>query len=250
VSFNIEPFSSLLLGRPAGPVRILFQQSLGKPLYTWREPGDRFQRIVYHPHGLVTADCVMTTSQYEANRESLAFALAIHAAFGNTLVIVGMSLNDAYLREQIQEFRRSLGDVYWFDSTFPPDLVRWASRHEITMVPVDWPDFWNVTASLPVNIDVSDLCSAWYLAVNEATEEAEGGSLGALQRSLPDESQSSDLARLARRMARAGKDSGESGKARTVRGREPRDIELAVRQRLIDAGIPIPALAKLYAPSS
>src|SRR5262249_50600632 len=41
VSFNIEPLSSLFLGRPAGPVRIVFQQPPGKPTYTWREPAGR-----------------------------------------------------------------------------------------------------------------------------------------------------------------------------------------------------------------
>jgi hypothetical protein len=63
VNFNIEPLSSLLLARPAGPVRIMFQQPKGKPAYTWREPGGRFQRLVYHPHGLATLDTVMTATQ-------------------------------------------------------------------------------------------------------------------------------------------------------------------------------------------
>ena len=60
VSFNIEPLSSLLLARPGGPMRIVYQQAQGKPLYSWREPSGRFQRLVYHPHGLATADTVMT----------------------------------------------------------------------------------------------------------------------------------------------------------------------------------------------
>jgi hypothetical protein len=34
ISFNIEPLSSLLLARPAGPVRIMFRQPQGKPGYT------------------------------------------------------------------------------------------------------------------------------------------------------------------------------------------------------------------------
>ena len=49
-----------LPARPAGPVRILFQQHRGKPGHAWREAGGRFQRIVYHPHGLATGDSVMT----------------------------------------------------------------------------------------------------------------------------------------------------------------------------------------------
>jgi hypothetical protein len=39
ISFNIEPLPSLLLARPAGPVRLAFRQPEGKPAYTWREPG-------------------------------------------------------------------------------------------------------------------------------------------------------------------------------------------------------------------
>ena len=245
VSFNIEPFTSLLLARPAGPVRILFQQQRGKPGHAWREAGGRFQRIVYHPHGLATGDSVMTASQYEANRASLAFALAIHSAFGNTLVIVGMSLDDEYLREQIEESRRSLGDVYWFDSRFPDEPASWAARNEITTVQVEWGEFWNHWRELPVELDRSGLCAAWYLAVEEATEEAEGGSLGSLERSLSGLTNvPADLAELARRMAGEGRSAGESGRARTIRGESPRAIELTLRQRLIDAEIPLPAIQK------
>jgi len=128
VSFNIEPVSSLLLARPAGPVRILFQQPLGKPAYTWREPRGRFQRLVYHPHGLVTASTVMTASEYQANSQTLAFGVAIHAAFSNTLAIVGMSLDDQYLRRQLDQFRESIGRIYWFNSQFSDELSDLGSR--------------------------------------------------------------------------------------------------------------------------
>jgi len=47
VSFNIEPLSSIILARPGGPVRILFQSGADRPRYTWRESGGRFQRIVF-----------------------------------------------------------------------------------------------------------------------------------------------------------------------------------------------------------
>ena len=142
VSFNIEPLSSLLLARPAGPIRIVFQQPVGKPAYTWREPGGRFQRLVYHPHGLATVEPVMTATQYEANGQTLAFRLAVHAAFGNTLAIVGMSLDDDYLREQIESFRASIGLIYWFNSQFTDDKSSWAEKHRITTVRSAWRDFW------------------------------------------------------------------------------------------------------------
>jgi SIR2-like domain len=251
VSFNIEPLSSLLLARPAGPVRIVFQQPQSKPSHTWREPGGRFQRLVYHPHGLATADSVMTAGQYESNRETLAFTLAIHAAFGNTLVIVGMSLNDDYLRQQIQEFRASLGDIYWFDSQFPERLATWAARQEINTVQVNWPEFWSHWQQLPVAIDRSDLRVAWYLAVDEAAAEALGGSIGDLERSLLHRSEANipeNLRRLAEVMADAGRRAGEPGTPRLVKGKDPRTIEMAVRKRMQASSIPIPVISKTYDP--
>jgi hypothetical protein len=160
ISFNIEPLSSLLLGRPAGPVRIVSQQPQGKPAYTWREPGSRFQRLVYHPHGLTTVDAVMTASQYEANSQTLAFGLAIHASFGNTLVIVGMSLDDEYLRHQIELFRASIGSIYWFNSQFSEELSSWAMKHDIATVRAGWNDFWQHWHQLPIDFERPDLAAA------------------------------------------------------------------------------------------
>jgi hypothetical protein len=248
VSFNIEPLSSIILARPAGPVRILFQSGADRPRYTWREPGGRFQRIVFHPHGLASADSIMTASQYKANRETLAFRLAIHAAFGNTLVIVGMSLNDGYLRQQIEASRASLEDIYWFDSHFPEKLATWAQQHEIKMVKVDWPSFWDHWHKLPVDIESSDLGAAWYLAISEASDEASGGSLADLQRAIssrPD-AYSSSFRRLAESMAVASQRVGEPGRPRLVKGQAPWTVELAVRNRLHDANIPIPSIHKTY----
>jgi hypothetical protein len=247
VSFNIEPLSSILLARPGGPVRIVFQQRRGKPGYSWREPGGRFQRIVYHPHGLITADSVMTASQYERNRASLAFGLAIHSAFGNKLAIVGMSLGDAYLRRQIEQSRGTLGEVYWFDSQFAGELAHWAALNNITTVHVDWREFWNHWRQLPVEIDRSELAAAWYLTVAEATEEAEGGPLGSLQRSLSEHTNvPPSLASLARSMAEAGQGAGEPGVSRTVRGENPTAVEQALLQRLRQANIPKPELQKQF----
>jgi hypothetical protein len=42
----------------------------------------------------------MTKDQHEKLSSSLAFQLAIHAAFRNKLAIVGMSLGDQYLRDR------------------------------------------------------------------------------------------------------------------------------------------------------
>ncbi len=251
VSFNIEPLSSLVLARPAGPVRILFQQPQGKPSYTWREPGGRFQRLAYHPHGLATHDAVMTATQYEANRQTLAFGLAVHASFSNTLAIVGMSLDDAYLRRHIEQFRSSIGPIYWFNSQFSDELSSWANEHGITTVRSQWGDFWQHWSTLPIDLERRDVAVAWYLAVSEAVEEAEGGSLGSLERSLSKmqpRDGSRGISSLAAYLAQGGTAAGEPGKGRLVGGKEPREIELKLRTRMADAGVPLPIISKKYDP--
>jgi hypothetical protein len=193
----------------------------------------------------------MTASQYDRNRETLAFRLAIHAAFGNTLVIVGMSLKDPHLQQQIESSRASLADVYWFDCDFPGPMSSWARSNRITTVGVDWSGFWDLWRELPVSIARSDLCAAWYLAVNEAADEASGGSLSDLKRSLTNLPQGRippDLTALAERMALAGASLGEPGEVRSVSGQHPRAIELAVRKRMQDENIPTPTISKTYDP--
>jgi hypothetical protein len=118
VSFNIEPFSSTLLARPAGPARIVpFIQPETRRI-DFTESAKTFQRIVYHQHGLSTADCIMTEEDYKTLNGTLALQLAAHAAFGNNLAIVGMSLQDEYLRKQISEFRNQINSIVWLNSQF------------------------------------------------------------------------------------------------------------------------------------
>ena len=252
VSFNIEPLSSLLLGRSAGPIRLMVHQPRGTPVQTWRESGNaggRFQRLVYHPHGLATVESVMTASQYRANSQTLAFALAIHASFENTLVIVGMSLDDNYLRRQIERFRASIGSIYWFNSRFSRQLSSWASKLDIHCVSAPWDAFWQVWDRLPTDLDRHQLVTAWHMAVEEAVEETEGGSLGGLERSLastatrdvPD-----SFRQLARRLAKAGKRGGEPGTSEGNRSKTPREIELALRKRLMRERISMPEITKKF----
>lgn len=83
---------------------------------------------------------------------TLALQLAVHAAFGSRLFIVGMSLEDEYLRNQLEAFMAQLVGVYWFvDSTISSDLLLWALRIGVHTVKVgDWNDFWaEVEGSLP-----------------------------------------------------------------------------------------------------
>jgi hypothetical protein len=228
----------------------LVQLPRGRPAYTWREEGGKFQRIVYHPHGIATLATVMTASEYAENQDTLAFRLAIHAAFGNDLLIVGMSLDDEYLRSQIKEFRSSLGAVYWFDSQFSESAGAWADCNRITRIKVDWSDFWSYWGELRVEMTQTDLERAWYLAVSQAAEEAAGGSFGALLRSAGQHSRDaeagSELLKLAEKLATVGGQAGETGEVITVRGRKPQEIELAVRERLIQAGVGLPAVQHHY----
>lgn len=220
-------------------------------MLTWREIGGHFQRLVYHPHGLATTATVMTTTQYEDNSQTLAFGLAIHASFGNTLVIVGMSLDDEYLRCHIERFRSSIDAIYWFNSNFSAELSAWAANHAVTCIRSAWSDFWEHWARLPIELDQQQLATAWYLAVHEAVEEVEGGTLGSLERSLAESitSQSSKgLRDLARQLGAAGVQAGETGQSRLIDGQAPRQIERALRDRLIHDKIPVPIISKTYGP--
>ena len=87
---------------------------------------------MYHPHGLSTADCIMTEKDYENLDGTLAFELAVHTAFGNHLAIVGMSLQDEYLRKQIHKFRSQIDSITWFNSQFG-DLEIWANGNLIEL---------------------------------------------------------------------------------------------------------------------
>jgi hypothetical protein len=252
ISFNIEPLSSVLIGRAAGPIRLMVQKPSGKPVQTWRESGEtggRFQRLVYHPHGLATRESVMTATQYRTNRQTLAFGLAIHAAFGNSLVIVGMSLDDAYLRRHIERFRASIDSIYWFNSGFSSKLLSWAAGLDINCVTSQWDAFWREWDRLPTDLDRHQLATAWHMAVSEAVEEVEGGSLGSLERSLASSTSGNPtdgFHQLARRLAEAGKHAGEPGRSQWSGSKTPREIELALRDRLIRDRIPLPSITKKF----
>lgn len=140
VSFNIEPFSSTLLARPAGPARIIAFIQPQTPRIEFTESAKTFQRIVYHPHGLSTVDCIMTEEEYNTLNGTLALELAAHAAFKNNLAIVGMSLQDQYLRDQISKFRNQIGSIIWFNSNFG-GLKIWAACNTVEIVQVEWSQF-------------------------------------------------------------------------------------------------------------
>src|ERR1700730_10171569 len=159
VSFNIESFSSTLLARPAGPARIIPFIKLRTPRIEFNELTEAFQRTVYHPHGLSTVDCIITEEDYKNLDGTLALKLATHTAFGNHLAIVGMSLEDQYLRDQISEFRNQINSIIWFNDRFG-NLEVWARYNRVEMVQGKWSEFWehwNTT-----NVPQEGLLIAWY----------------------------------------------------------------------------------------
>lgn len=242
VSFNIEPISSLLLSRPGGPVRILDSTPNGKP-FKRKELFEKFQRLVYHPHGLATDLPVMTIKQYQSNEITLAFGLAIHSAFRNNLVIVGMSLDDEYLQEQLAKFRPQIETVIWFNSKFSEKSSNWANKNNITMVTIDWGAFWNYWGKRESNIiiDETQLKQAWYLAVHEATNELNGGTLKKFStpntefKKIPE-----GLLNIYKKAEEKSRSTYEPGELLKVRDKFPNDIEKALINRFINDKISLP----------
>jgi hypothetical protein len=253
VSFNIEALSSLLLARPAGPVRLIpyVEPNDGLAPPPVDEPSERFKRIVFHPHGLITGDCVMTKSQYELKNETLAFGLAIHSAFGNNLAIVGMSLQEKDLQAQLLRFRSQLKRVIWFDQVFAEELLPWADRCAVDRVVVDWPAFWDYWIDrLHVGVDEAGLCRAWYLVLHEAVAEVEGGALGELKRviaQLPAGSASEDMVESVEAVAEVGRKRGEPGEPLSL-DIEPQAVLQGVGSRMQESGFDLPMVQRLNLP--
>lgn len=140
VNFNVETLTSCALAGPGGPWRplpfrppALDQLSLPR---SDRESshGKRFQRHVYHPHGVIdlVGLCALARSDYQAMQGTLSLELATHAAFGLNLAIVGMSLDDDYLRKQIERFRGQIRDVFFFTDRPPKSAIgEWAWRSQV-----------------------------------------------------------------------------------------------------------------------
>lgn len=179
VNFNIESLTSELVARPAGPVRIspftphAFEARSKQPLV------EVFTRTVYHPHGVLdlTGSCVMSRRDYAALKDTLALQLAVHQAFGARLAIVGMSLDDEYLRSQLALFRHQIQEITWFvDGPPRPELARWAWTNDVQVVDVGgWPAFWAaVRSKVPAPPDPS-LFRAWEAVVGDAASHLNPG---------------------------------------------------------------------------
>jgi hypothetical protein len=187
VNFNIEVITSYLLGgaEPHAikcfipPVPGAAHVLSGHGQYTLSP--SRHNRAIYHPHGAVAVGgiCVMTASEYRAMRGTLALQLAVHAAFRSPLAIVGMSLDDEYLREQLAEFRDQIDEVFWFrtmDSAVSDQLEHWCIVNRVCVVDVKtWPAFWDqVDLMLPAPPE-EGLTSNWLNVVSEADNAVRTG---------------------------------------------------------------------------
>jgi hypothetical protein len=98
------------------------------------------------------------------------------------LAIVGMSLDDEFLRKQIENSRRQIKDILWFNSSFDEEQEAWLANARVRKVEMPWSDFWAFWGDQPVAIDEAELHVAWWLAL--ALEEVGGGHLTAFAETM------------------------------------------------------------------
>jgi hypothetical protein len=177
VNFNIESITSLLLAYPGGPYLIKpFQPPMpgASAIHaaSGAVDGHHHRRSVYHPHGCIdiTGLCVLTESAYNSMNGTLALELACHAAFQEFLVIVGMSLEDKYLRDQIEKFKANIIKIIWFVCGDPSsEIQQWAEDNGVDLIKVSsWSHFWqSVQKQLP-NPDTETLLHTWHQVVTRS----------------------------------------------------------------------------------
>jgi hypothetical protein len=181
VNFNIEVMTSSLLGGSephaikcfVPPVPGAAELLMGHGEYSTSTP--RHNRSIYHPHGALTVGgiCVMASSEYRAMRGTLALQLAVHAAFRSPLAIVGMSLDDEYLRQQLAEFRDQVDEILWFStspSTMSDEIRRWTIVNRVTIVDVGtWVAFWDEVDNVLPPAPEDGLTMSWMKVIHEAS---------------------------------------------------------------------------------
>jgi len=181
VNFNIETVTSRLVAEPSGlsNIRCFAPPVPGATTLTRAPPPPTllFRRNVYHPHGALddTGICVMASSEYESMHGTLALQIAVHNAFESNLVIVGMSLEDEYLRQQLRSFRSQIGTIYWFVDSATEGTKAWAWQNDLTLVEQPWPAFWEAAERiLPGPVKEDWLYDTWSSVVHEAAHEVHG----------------------------------------------------------------------------
>lgn len=188
VNFNIESLTSQAIAAPGGPWRVLpFNWGEGQSGQRQAEQPGRFGRHVYHPHGVIdlTGRCVMAASEYRSLQDTLALQLAVHMAFGLNLAIVGMSLEDLYLRDQLERFRSQINQVFLFtDSELSEGISRWAWKNDVTVVKSPWDEFWSMTVKEFPGPDELNLHASWLTLLMSSCGSLGNPTADAIQRLL------------------------------------------------------------------
>jgi hypothetical protein len=159
VSFNIELFSGLSFIAARGGTSVIVRtfrerREFGVVSSYTVHPG-LVSTPIYFPHGLLDqANLVITKSEYDKHRGSLAVTTAVHLCLGGDLVILGMSLADEYLRRAILKNRRWIRDVYWIGAEC--SQVEWARVAEVTFVKTPHDVMWRELARCIIDHDSSD----------------------------------------------------------------------------------------------
>jgi len=163
VSFNVEEVTSIpfILFKGGGQLcRRLFRERVAYEPYEQApiDPGPT-AFPVFFPHGLLSeGQVVLTQSEYDRLQAGVAMDTAVHIALGSHLVILGMSLDDSYLRHALLKHRRWLGDIFWFDASFRHS--EWARVAHVTTVEIDHAKFWGELANAILSADGTEALAA------------------------------------------------------------------------------------------
>lgn len=158
VNFNYTIEASRLLREASAPMRILSMDC--RDMDDSGRSREAPMLDVIHPHGVARGfgdGCMLTGGDYA--RQVLAFEVAVAAAYQKPLMIVGMSLDDGYLREKLARFRSEVGEIFWFRSDGEHGHDDWAKDNRVEIVrSFSWNDFWSaVERILPLPDDREDL---------------------------------------------------------------------------------------------
>lgn len=151
VNFNFTDIVSMLLKEPSyGGVEIIGPH--GKFSSPKVHDSEQAHSIVRHPHGLLRTSpegegILLTKADYDrvADGNLPSFHTAIVSASNRALAVVGMSLDDDYLRETIAKHRNLVGDIYWFVEGDSPH-EEWAAANAINVVRSEHDVFWKGVA--------------------------------------------------------------------------------------------------------
>ena len=158
VSFNLEEATAIPFtftrGMGASCMRV-FTERVSYRANVERAPSPGPVSLpVYFPHGLLShGRVVLTRSEYDELQAGIAMTTAVHVALGSDLVILGMSLDDAYLRSVLMHHRRWLGEIFWIDESFKHE--EWARVAHVTMVSAPHREIWRGLANSFVTHDAS-----------------------------------------------------------------------------------------------